>query len=268
MHIGAGINMQYAYALHAIDQHQSIKQVVIAVDFLDFTSDPDKVLRQTDNSSWYWRLHGFNSSNLQSKRRYIAERISLLFSLSALTDSTKTVLAQQRNINALNRFGFNDGRVYYFHVQNEGFAALYQQKAQEMQQRLSAKQWIFTPQSYHLNQLDSFITRLKQQNIAVYLLINPYQQPYLDMLHQHDLDADFAHWKQQVAKLAIQHQLTLFDFAILSPLVTQVVDLNSKNAEHSPYFWEPAHYRPAFGNLILNALLQQQCETLCQQLSD
>uniref|UniRef100_A0A486XTV2 Uncharacterized protein n=1 Tax=Rheinheimera sp. BAL341 TaxID=1708203 RepID=A0A486XTV2_9GAMM len=265
---GASVSMQYAYAMHAVEHNNSVKQVVIAVDFLDFTSPADNIVSATDNSGWQWRLQGLKSDNFADKRRYIAERISLLFSLSALTDSVKTLLAQQSNVNALNRYGFNDGRVYYFHVEHEGFAALYQQKAQEMQQRLSAQQWVFNRQSYHLGELKHFITRLQKQHIAVYLMINPYQQPYLDMLSQHKLDQHFANWKQQIALLSAQHQLPLFDFAISSPLVTHIVDPASKNAEDSPHFWEPAHYRPALGELILSVLMTQNCQSMCDLYED
>ncbi|MBZ9611740.1 hypothetical protein [Rheinheimera maricola] len=265
---GASVSMQYAYAMHAVEHNNSVKQVVIAVDFLDFTSAADNIASTPDNSGWQWRLQGLNSDSFADKRRYIAERISLLFSLSALTDSVKTVLAQQSNVNALNRFGFNDGRVYHFHVGNEGFAALYQQKAHEMQQRLSARQWVFNQQSYHLNELDHFITRLKKQNIAVYLMINPYQQPYLDLLSQHKLDQHLANWKHQMAQLSARHQLPLFDFAIASPMVTEIVDLKSKNALDSPYFWEPAHYRPAFGDFILSTIQTSDCRQLCNILID
>lgn len=265
---GASINMQYGYAMHAINSSSSVKQVVIAVDFLDFTSRADNIATSTDNSSWQWRLQGLNSESFADKRRYIAEQISLLFSLSALTDSVKTIVAQQHNVNALNRFGFNDGRVYNFHVVSEGFGALYRQKTQELDQRLGSQQLVFNRQSYHLSELDRFITELKQQNIAVYLLINPYQQPYLDQLAKYHLDEHFAAWKAQMAQLAKQHQLPLFDFAISSTLVTDVVAPNSKVAEDSPYFWEPAHYRPAFGDLMLNSLLKNNCHKICKKYSN
>lgn len=260
---GAGLSMQYAYARHVINNSNSVKQVVIALDFLDFTSRPDNIITSTDNSNWLWRLQGFDSKHLSDKRRYVAEQISLLFSLSALTDSVKTVVAQNHNLNALNLHGFNDGKLYHFHVANEGFGALYQQKLQELDQRLSSQPLIFSHQSYHLHELDSFITELKQQNIAVYLLINPYQQPYLSKLTQYQLDDHLQNWKTQLAKLAMNHGLSLFDFAITSSLVTQIVDPASKTAADSRYFWEPAHYRPAFGELILESLLKADCEQLC-----
>lgn len=264
---GASISMQYGYAMHAINQSASVKQVIIALNLLDFTSRAENIVTKIDNSGWQWRLEALNSESFADKRRYLAEMISLFFSLTALTDSVKTIVAHQSNVNALNRFGFNDGRVYHFHVANEGFGALYQQKAQEIDQRLGSQQLVFNRHSYHLAELDSFITQLKKQNIAVYLLINPYQQPYLDQLTEHKLEQHLYDWKEQMIQLAKQHQLALLDFAISSSLVTDVVEPNSKVAEDSPYFWEPAHYRPAFGDLILNSLLMNNCHQICKLYS-
>ncbi|GGW62776.1 hypothetical protein [Alishewanella tabrizica] len=264
---GAGISMQYGYAMHAINYSDSVKQVIIALDLLDFTSRAENIVTTIDNSGWQWRHEALNSESFADKRRYLAERISLLFSLSALTDSVKTIVTQQNNVNALNRFGFNDGRVYHFHVASEGFGALYQQKAQEIDQRLGSQQLVFNRDSYHLAELDRFITQLKQQNITVYLLINPYQQPYLDQLTEHKLGQHLYDWKEQIIQLAKHHQLPLFDFAISSSLVTDVVAPNSKVVEDSPYFWEPAHYRPAFGDLILNSLLMNNCHQICNLYS-
>lgn len=262
---GAGINMQFAYAMHAINSNDTVKQVVIALDFLDFTSRKDKILSSSDSSNWEWRLKGLKSEKFNDKRSYIAERTSLLFSLSALTDSVKTVLFQERNVNALNHYGFNDGRVYYFHVENEGFGALYQQKEQELDLRLSSQQLVFSEQSYHLQELDSFITELKKRDITIYLMINPYQQPYLDQLTKHKLDEHLAKWKIEMTSLASKHQLVLFDFAIPSYLVTDVVDPKSKLASDSNYFWEPSHYRHMFGELILSTLQSRNCSNLCKK---
>lgn len=261
---GAGITMQYDYAKHAIANNDSIKQIVIALDFLDFSSRANHINTQVDNSSWRWRLTSDdNAKSLTEKRHYYAEKMSLLFSLTAITDNIGTVFLQNNNVNALSRFGFNDGKLYQFHVAAEGFGALYQQKAEELDNSLSNKQLVFAKSSYHLNELDNFLDLLKQNNITVFLLINPYQKPYLDKIKQHQLDSHFIVWKQELASLAAQHQLMLFDYAIRSHLVNKVVSAQSRDAEDSPYFWEPAHYRPAFGSLILQSFSTKNCNKLC-----
>lgn len=263
---GAGIAMQYDYAMHAVKSTDSVKQVVIALDFLDFTTRMDTSSIKPRPERWRWRLVNDDvaPSFDQLKKRY-AERLSFLFSLSAITDSVETIVAQNSSANALDTYGFMDGRLFYFHVASEGFGALYRQKEAELDSRLSSQQLIFTEQSGYVTELDQFIRLLKQHNIDIYLIINPYQQPYLDKLFQYQLGDHFSNWKHQMKQLAASHSLSLFDFAIPSPLVTEVVSPDSRNVKDSPYFWEPAHYRKAFGALILNTLLTGECNELCQR---
>lgn len=266
---GANIAMQYAYAQHAIKNNKSVQQVVIALDFLDFVSASNDILTAMDNSRWSWRLTTDNAAKeFADSKRYYAERISLLFSLTAIVDSIETIILQHNNVNALNKFGFNDGKSYLFHVAAEGFGAIYQQKADELDTKLSKQPLIFSNRSYHLKTLDNFITQLKQNHIAVFLLINPYQKPYLDKINQYQLEQHFFNWKQALATLAVQQQLVLYDFAIRSPLVNEVVATQSHTPQDSPYFWEPAHYRPAFGTLILDSLLTGNCHDLCHIYND
>lgn len=261
---GAGISMQYDYALHAINNSGTVGQVVIALDFLDFTSRANNITTTANTKNWSWRLVNVDRvKSFKDKRKYYAERLSLLFSLSTIIDSIKTVITQHNNVNALNRFGFNDGNLYHFHVAAESFGALYQQKAAELDERLSKQKLIFDKNSYYPYELDSFIKLLKQKNINIYLIINPYQQPYLDKISQYQLDEHLKEWKQEMALVATRNGLSLFDFAISSNLVTDVVAPTSKKAEDSPYFWEPAHYRPAFGELILDTLLTTSCDKIC-----
>lgn len=271
---GAGIAMQYDYAWHVIRSRGSVRQVVIALDFLDFTSSENNISTEADRSRWQQRLqyHLANPDTAQHHYGFILqERLSLLLSTTALTDAIYTVFAQTQKTNALNAQGFNDGGVYYQQVASEGFSVLYQQKAAELTQRLAAETLFVTGKSHHFNTLHSFISLLKAEQIDIFLLINPYQQPYLANLEQHQLTAELQLWKQQLVQLAKQHQLTLYDFAIASPPVTEVVNLSSKNAADSVYFWEPSHYRPALGSLMLDVLHSGQCQQqyrLCDKYSE
>ncbi|MGP9801191.1 hypothetical protein [Rheinheimera sp. NSM] len=271
---GAGIAMQYDYAWHVLRSRGSVKQVVIALDFLDFTSSRHNISTQPDRSQWQSRLrYHLGSPDIAQQHHafLLKERLSLLFSATALGDTLYTAFAQTQQTNALNTAGFNDGGVYYQQVATEGFSALYRQKSAELAQRLAAQPLFVSTQSHHFNTLDTFIRLLKAEQTDIYLLINPYQQPYLEQLTAHQLNAELAIWKQHLQQLAKQHQLALYDFAIASPPVMNVVDLASKTASDSPYFWEPSHYRPALGSLMLDVLHSGQCRQqylLCDKYSD
>lgn len=264
---GANVALQYDYARHVVEKSDTVRQVVIALDFLDFTSDIDTTAPSSiDKHQWSWRLQGLTSDTLTDKRQYLAERISLLFSLSAISDTVSTVVNQHRNINALDINGFNDGRLYHFHVKNEGYGALYQQKRNELETRLRTKPQTFHLQSYQITELLQFIEQLKQRNIAIYLIINPYQEPYLNILQQFNFNDAFLAWKATMHQIAQKHDLLLFDFAIESEPVLSVVSAQSTDINDSEYFWEPAHYKTLFGEQILDALRSEACHELCKLL--
>jgi len=270
---GAGVVMQYDYAWHLIRSGTGVKQLLLAVDFVDFLNV--KPTELTLKGDWQQRLNYWlvapdeHQANLwlQSK-----EQLSLLFSQTALQDSALTLLGQQRDINALAVNGFNDGRLYHNIVRTEGFAALYQQKIAELQQRLQRPGLRWDLAGHEFLALETFLQLVQREGIAVTLFINPYQYQYLDLIEQHGLQTSFVSWKQAIQQVAGRFHLPLYDFAIRSEPVSTPVSLVSKQLQDNRYFWEPAHYRRAFGELMLNVWQQQRCQldvegrelTLCQ----
>jgi len=270
---GAGVVMQYDYAWHLIRSGSGVKQLLLAVDFVDFLND-----KPTDLSlkgDWQQRLdYWLAAPDRAQPNRWLqaTEQLSLLFSQTALQDSAFTLLGQQRDLNALAVNGFNDGRLYHNIVRTEGFAALYQQKIAELEQRLQRPGLGFDLAGKELLALDTFLQLLQRQGIAVTLFINPYQYQYLDLIEQHGLQPAFVAWKNAVQQVAARYHLPLYDFAIRSEPVSTAVTLASKRLQDNRYFWEPAHYRRAFGELMLDVWQQQRCKlrvegrelTLCQ----
>lgn len=270
---GAGVVMQYDYAWHLIRSGTGVKQLLLAVDFVDFLNV--KPTELTLKGDWQQRLNYWlvapdepqTNLWLQSK-----EQLSLLFSQTALQDSALTLLGQQRDINALSANGFNDGRLYHNIVRTEGFAALYQQKIAELQQRLQRPGLRWDLAGHEFLALETFLQLVQREGIAVTLFINPYQYQYLDLIEQHGLQTSFVSWKQAIQQVAGRFHLPLYDFAIRSEPVSTPVRLVSKQLQDNRYFWEPAHYRRAFGELMLNVWQQQRCQldvegrelTLCQ----
>jgi hypothetical protein len=274
---GAGVLMQYDYGWHAILSTGSVKQIVIAIDFVDFLTQGS-----TQNvsmvGSWQQRLNFTLDQDVQpvtKKWFQLKEYLSFLVSQSALFDSVLTLAQQKSDVNALSSDGFNDGRLYHKLVRQEGFEALYEQKQRELQQRLKNPALKLVPTGKNFKALSLFLTLLHKQKIDVTLLINPYHYPYLDTIEQSGLQDEFLQWKQLIKELASQHQLPLYDFSIRSEIVMQPLIDKSYDINENAYFWEPAHYRHALGSLILDVLASHNCEVIlrgqrtviCHQLS-
>lgn len=273
---GASVLMQYDYAWHAVNTNPTLKQVLLAVDFVDFLGS--KAIEQSWDGNWQYRLDyrlGDGTTLLPLNRQRSFEKLSLLFSQDALVDGVMTALQQKRDVNALNYSGFNDGALYRHAVRTESYAALYQQKQQELRARLAKPALVMVDNSAALQALQRFVSLLREQQIAVVLFINPYQQPYLDAIQQAGLADEMLRWKQQIIDIAKSHTIDLYDFAVPSLPVTLPAPLQSRQPDDNRYFWEPAHYKTQLGELMLNAMQQQQCQQpidgvsveLCQRFS-
>lgn len=270
---GAGVVMQYDYAWHVIRTGNRVQQVLLAIDFVDFlTTKSSAVSLEGD---WQTRLNYYLAQpETRQTNRWVQtkEQLSLLFSQSAILDSVQTTVAQSQDLNGLSVDGFSDGRLYHNIVRTEGFNALYQQKIAELQQRLQQKELRLEPTSREFVALEAFLRLLRQQGIQVTLFVNPYQYHYLDLIEQHGLQDEFLQWKGQMKQFAARYQFALYDFAIRSEPVSQPATLTSRSIQDNPYFWEPAHYRRAFGELMLSVWQQQDCRlsvgdkllTLCE----
>lgn len=274
---GASVMMQYDYAWHAIKSTKSVREIVIAIDFVDFLSVGSSE-KPPVNGSWQTRLHYTLSTDSVSVTRsdvQLKEQLSFLLSKSAIEDTFLTLVQQRWEVNALDATGFNDGLLYHHVVRAEGFAALYQQKQHELNTRLANPKLRLDTQSNEFRVFSLFLQRLANEGLEVSLFINPYHYPYLDVIANNGLGDEFKKWKEWVADIAIHFQIPLYDFSIQSPLVMQPLVTPSRNIDDNQWFWEPAHYRRAFGTLILDVLTQKNCLIsvegrkilICEQLS-
>lgn len=263
---GAGLLMQYDYGWHAVKSSKGVKKVLIAVDFVDFLSKEG--IEISWRGQWQSRLKYQlpNGEQVTDNKIYRAkEFLSFLFSQDAIIDSILTVITQRKNINSLSYNGFNDGRLYIDLVSVEGYGSLYKQKNVELRQRLSEQSIRFNIQSDYFLMLEKFVSLLQSENIEVIIFVNPYQEPYLDIVNEAGFKLDLERWKVRIKQLASQKRVDFYDFSILSLPVRDVAPLNSRNPNDNEYFWEPAHYKQKLGTLMLDAIQHKDCDHLIDQ---
>ena len=257
---GSSVVMQYDYAWHLIQTGNNVRQVFLAVDFADFLSAKAAIANL--DGDWQARLNYFLSKPHQNNRNIWVqspEQLKLLFSQSAIFDSLKTVISQSQDLNAISTNGFNDGRLYHSIVRNEGFGSLYNQKLIEIQNSFRRPGLRFNSVGREFIALDTFLQLLQTKGIAVTLFVNPYQYHYLDLMEKNGLQDSFLEWKTHIQQAAAKHQMPLYDFAIRSDLVNSPAILESRRLQDNPYFWEPSHYRQAFGKLMLDVMQEKDC---------
>jgi hypothetical protein len=261
---GADLNLQLAYAEHTV-RTAGARRIVIALDFLDFLVPPgapsltvalegrpsESLLRLNIRQTAKWRL----AARLQR----LEDRLKSVFSLETFYHSVDTLLRQRAQLSSTRRAdGFNPGADYLAIVQTEGQSVLFAQKDREVAQVFSRPgRGLYdrrgdTSQRYEA--LQAFLDWATQNQVDVQLLINPYHAHYLALIRLTGNWPKFTQWKQDLARIAVAREVPLWDFSLLHPVAIPSPLNENGRGTLLDYYWEPAHYRSAYGDRMLGTL--------------
>jgi len=263
---GASVAMQVDYALDAIANNDTIEQLFVGVDFLDFLLSEKQALNfKTKNNSlgqtkYDFRLISQDKSNLASIAR-LKEKLTMMFSLDAFSASINTIFQQKSMTSSLNALGFNNARSYVSIMNSEGIKPLFKQKLHEISTRLTSKPWVikvqetapYSPTFAHLGRL---IKVAKEKQVDITFFINPYHSSYLHTLADNNQWSNFQVWKKTLVNyLSVTQgeEFILWDFSGESNFVNEAVPLTTPK-QQMQWFWEPAHYKQELGDKLLARL--------------
>lgn len=258
---GAPVGKQLALALNSLYQ-SPVKRVFLSLDFVDFlhlstASEPEIQMAYEDLPL---QLDGAENS---AYRWYLWQtQLKGALSLASLVSSVKTVAQQQPYASTRTLHGFNPVGDFKGIVKTEGVAALFIQKNASLQAKYQQAFVLPTPQhSLEMVQLKQFLQVAEQRHIQVYAFTNPFHQQFWQVMQQSGLLVDYPLWLQQIQSLLQQHaNVSFWDFSVRNDYTMEdpYATPNSRKALH--WFWEPAHYTQALGDLMLNSMLADQCD--------
>ncbi len=268
---GASVAMQVDYAIDAINNNDTIEQLIIGVDFLDFLLTAEQVddFKEEKNYqpslNYSFRLNSANNRNNLASFSRLKEKMSMIFSLDAFIASVSTIAQQKSMASSINSHGLNNALSYVSIMNSEGIQPLFKQKLKEVSTRLTNKNWYIqakktTPYSPAFAHLGRLITLSKQKQIKMNFFINPYHFSYLHTLADSGQWRNFQRWKQTLVHYLSQVQgkeFSLWDFSSSGYFVNEGVELASPKKQMK-WFWEPAHYRRELGEILLFDILTEQ----------
>jgi hypothetical protein len=269
---GASVAMQVDYALDAMANNDTIEQLFVGVDFLDFLLSEKQVLNfkiknnSHEQTNYGFRLISQDNSNLANIAR-LKEKLAMIFSLDAFSASINTIFQQKSMTSSLNPFGFNSALSYIDIMNSEGIKPLFKQKLHDISARLASKPWVIkvqdtTPYSPTFAHLGRLIKVSKEKNIQITFFINPYHFSYLHTLVDNNQWSNFQVWKKTLVNyLSVMQgdEFVLWDFSVASDFVNEVVPLTNPK-QQMKWFWEPAHYKEELGDILLTSLLVEKSE--------
>jgi len=266
---GAGVFMQTRYVQHAVESGKA-QRVLLGVDFFDFLVDASK---PTGDIDWDHLGEAFDGRlNLDAREgggtpmtlQRAEDILSGLFSLAALVDSIVTITSQHdKNAATRHEDGFNPGLDYRPIIRNEGQAVLFSQKNLELRKQLQQDNLgvldVHGGQTVSLLALRRFLDWADTREVDVVLFINPYHSDYLVQIEMAGKWSLLEDWKRQLASIATEHDVPLWDFNAFDQYSTESPPLPKDKQTELNWFWEPAHYRHELGDLMLASMLNRQC---------
>lgn len=267
---GANVYMQARMLQHAIAGSDT-RFVLWGLDFLDFlnrhasTSHPLQWPPRRTEFEDRLKVNADGSENRGYSRKRLQDYLQTVFSLDTVKDSLKTLSGQaDRHSSSVRRDGFNPALDYHEIIAWEGQGVLFQQKNREISRMFSRPGLkLFQGESRWSPDFES-IRRLLQfarkHNVTVVLFINPYHVDYLLTLELAGRWSQFESWKRQLASLADEFSVVLWDFSGINLLSTEQAPAPGDKKTTLKWFWEPAHYRMEYGDLMLSRMLQHPCD--------
>lgn len=236
---GIGLLHQFNRAYTQLQNNPNLTTLYLSLDFLDFLSRA-----QTDSSAELEVLsEDFNP-------------LQFLLSLNTLADSASTLIGQNSRQNHINPQGTHIAESYLEIVHHEGLKVLFKQKLSEVAQRLDSPLYLFDDKgkSHYLKLLQELIDEAASKHVELKLFINPYHVSYLHVISEAGYFDLFLRWKQMLAELDIPlGNMAILDFSGFNHYTNETVNLQEPH-NAMRWFWEPAHYRPSLGALMLDAL--------------
>lgn len=267
---GSSIYMQARTLQHTIAGNE-VKLVLWGLDFLDFLNVHNAAV---DPRLWppgrfefekRLRVNADGSENQSYSWKRLEDYFTALISLDTMKDSLKTVFEQgNRRASTIRRDGFNPALDYLEIIEWEGQGVLFKQKNRDVARMFSRPGLkLFQGDSHWSREFESvrrLLLHAQEQGVSVVLFINPYHADYMALLELAGQWSKFSLWKWKLAELAAEFSVELWDFSELNSYTTEQAPALENKKTVLQWFWEPAHYRREYGDLMLSRMLQLSCD--------
>jgi len=138
---------------------------------------------------------------------------------------------------------------------------VFQQKNQEVVSVLQKKDWTIYHEnskwSSHFEALNQFIQSIRKKGVKLILFINPYHAQYLESIWLTGNWELLENWKRTLVRLLSPYDdIPLWDFNDYNSYTSEEEPVVGNTKDMMKWFWEPAHYRKEFGDVMLAQMLK------------
>jgi hypothetical protein len=230
-------------AIRAMDRSRP-RAIVFAADFVDF-----RLSREDWRTAAAAEVSAAGGGGAD-------ERVKVLLSLDALTDSLGAVAEQHKAHPAhLTRSGFASLAEYNGTVAAEGHAALFEQRQRDSIARYmsgpKAVRWPGPGASSSWQALDRLARECRERGVALTIVTYPYHVDLLLAFERSGLWPAFEEWQRGLAAFSARTGTPLIDFSRVAPETVEPVPPPGDTATRMRFYWEAGHFKAALGDLVI-----------------
>lgn len=228
---------------------------IVGLEFLDFLVSPAKseapaTKPDTELYPWKWRF-------------------DTLFSIKSVSDSALTLRLQKMpDPETMTTRGHTPLFEYNRYARNEGYHAIFRQRAQE-----NAKSLVRRPHSLYgadgrsgsLENLRRMLTTMAHDGTQAHLVIYPYHAELMTMFSEAGLDPIMEEWKnvlvreiETVRSRYPDARITLWDFSGYGTVQCEAIPRPGDTRSVTRFYWEAGHFKSSVGELMLERILGKQ----------
>lgn len=226
------------------------RTIYLGVDFLDF-----RISRRD------WRAYAHLTLGTGTRRfaDEARERIEVLLSLAALTDSIATITEQRARYPAhVTSLGYNGLGEYHDLVATEGHAALFEQRNRE-----NLKAWLSGPKAVRWPEpggsdawaaLEQLAAECRKRGIRLVLFTYPYHADILLGVQRAGLWSAFKDWTRTLARVGVRERVPVWFFTRIDAVATEAVPAEGDTTTRLHWYWEAGHFKAALGDRMIAAM--------------
>lgn len=230
------------------------KRLLVGVEFLDFPIDP--TLTQ-----------GPPALPERGKAAELTWRFNTLFSIDSVWDAVRTVRLQKSQFpSSMTELGFNPLLEYKQLARDEGYYALFSQRAQDYRKRFGRLPRALvshaTGSSREFEQLKAVVAFGTRNRAPVDIVIYPYHAQIMGLYEEAGMLPMFDEWKTRLTAMATElraahpgTRIRLWDFSGYSPYHCERIPAKGDRKAETRWYWEAGHFKAELGNRILARIL-------------
>ena len=203
------------------------------------------------------RVTAAGAPNPEFQTQRLKDTVFALASVRATTESLRTLTGQLGSTKTFQTpLGFLEAGEFTAWEKTEGFYVLVTDK--DRQRIGTYVKWARKP-VFNIDALAHMIALARDRGARVIVAIMPGYVDHIEIRRQMGISGQFDAWKARVVALAEQAGagVTLWDFSGFSPYTTEVLPPPGDRTTRLRWFWDPVHFQPALGDLLIARLMGQ-----------